>query len=231
MSKLLRRVTRGFTLIELLVVIAIIAILAAILTPAVTAALLRAKVNDMSTRARSMYQSIFAQQTENPYTSSGITYPVKSNTINGTYGAFPDSTEYFRWIVTNGVMNVAFQYFSGPSMPAAKGKNPVDFKEENNAWCVASGLTERSPEDAPFVFTRNLDVTTLGQDQIVDTEGPLLGRTPQTTLPFGNKAFAFVTKGGSAYALQGDTLKVDNFTNLFVTAGITNPVLRPQSGS
>ena len=231
MSKLLRRVTRGFTLIELLVVIAIIAILAAILTPAVTAALLRAKVNDMSTRARSMYQSIFAQQTENPYTSSGITYPVKSNQVNGAYGAFPDSTEYFKWIVTNGVMNVAFQYFSGPSMPSAKGKDPLNFKEENNAWCVAGSLTERSPEDAPFVFTRNLQVNTLGQDAITDATGPMLARTPETQLPFGTKAFAFVTKGGSAYALQGDTLKIDNFTNLFIVSGITNPVLRPEAGS
>jgi prepilin-type N-terminal cleavage/methylation domain-containing protein len=226
MSKLFRRV-RGFTLIELLVVIAIIAILAAILTPAVTAALLRARVNDMSTRARSMYQSIFAKQTEDVYGGGGLVYPVKSNAVNGIYGAFPDSTEYFKWMVTNNVMNVSFTFFAGPSMVSAKGKDPTSFKEENNAWCVSGSMTERSPEDAPFIFTRNLQVDILGQTPVVDASGPMLARTPDTQLPFGTRAFAFVTKGGSAYALQGDSLKAEQFTNLFVVAGITNPVLRP----
>lgn len=220
--------TRAFTLIELLVVIAIIAILAAILTPAVTAALLKAKVTDASTRARSMYQTLFLRQVDNVYMSSALPYPVKSNTLNATYMAFPDSTEFFRFVVTDGVMNVAFQYFALPGMPAARGKNPLEFKEENNGWCVTGGLTEKSPEDTPLFFTRNLDVDVLGLDKIVDEQGVMLARTPQTLLPFETKGFAFVTKGGSSYALVGESIKKEAFTNLFVASGATNIVLRPQ---
>ena len=36
---------------------------------------------------------------------------------------------------------------------------------------------------------------------------------------------------GTSALVTGDPLKTDNFTNLFIVSGITNPVLRPETGS
>lgn len=232
MSQLIRKLKfRGFTLIELLVVIAIIAILAAVLTPAVTQALLRGKAMGLASNARSMYQSIFAKEiSDAAYISTTISFPKYGTASTGS--VYQYSTEYFKTVVTTEIMNVSFSFFAAPGIPAAKGKNADGFKPENNAWCITGNLTDRSAEDLPFIFTRNLNITDL-KNPTVANGAPKIGEAGYEE-PFGNKAFVFVTKGGSAYALLSDSLKVDNFTNLFDTSSATNanqyPILRPGSG-
>jgi prepilin-type N-terminal cleavage/methylation domain-containing protein len=227
MSKIIRRFKpRAFTLIELLVVIAIIAILAAVLTPAVTQALLRGKAMGLASNARSMYQAIFAKEIgDSAYLSSGSTFPRYGTSTTGNY--FSTSTDYFKYIVSNEIMNVSFSFFSGPGIQAAQGKEPNNFRPENNAWCVTADASDRSAEDMPFIFTRNLYITRLS-DTLIAGNKPRIGETGYE-LPFGDKAFVFVTKGGSSYALLSDSLKPANFTNLFV-AITNNQVLRPGSG-
>ncbi len=225
MSKLIRKITRGFTLIELLVVIAIIAILAAVLTPAVTQALLRGKAMGLASNARSMYQSIFAKEiSDAAYISTSITFPKY-----GSSTGYTESTSYFKNVVTSEIMNVSFSFFAAPGVPAAKGKDPNNFKPENNAWCITANVTDKSAEDIPFIFTRNISITDLSQPTVANGK-PKIGDSGFEE-PFGNKAFVFVTKGGSAYALLADSLKVDNFTNLFDNSAATNagvyPILRP----
>lgn len=227
MSKFIRKIARGFTLIELLVVIAIIAILAAVLTPAVTQALLRGKAMGLASNARSMYQSIFAKEiSDAAYISTGVSFP-KYNASPTTANEFKDSTDYFINVVTAEIMNVSFSFFAAPGIPSAKGKDPTAFKPENNAWCISAGLTDKSAEDVPFIFTRNMSIKKLS-DATVASGKPKLGESGFEN-PFGDKAFVFATKGGSSYALLADSLKVDNFTSLFVTVGASNDVLRPSS--
>lgn len=77
---------------------------------------------------------------------------------------------------------------------------------------------------APFLFTRNLQITSLNPkpDEMV-FEGP----------PFDDRAFAYVTRGGAAFALlQADLKEGDAFLSLPVldpvsSQPLTNRVLRP----
>jgi prepilin-type N-terminal cleavage/methylation domain-containing protein len=222
MSKFFRKV-KGFTLVELLVVIGIIAILIAILTPALTKAYLRGKATGLASNARSMYLSAFARETTLGVYISQASYP-RAGTLLAVSNIFPNSTEYFKWAVTSGVFDVSFSFFAGPGISAAQGRDPNKFSEANNAWCVVADMNDSAPVDAPFMFTRNLNIARLS-DSLTDGNGPLLARTVDSEFPFGTKAFVFCTKGGSSFSLTDELLKNENFTNLFIVTGVTNPVL------
>ena len=102
MSKLWRsKCLRAFTLIELLVVIAIIAILAAILVPAVSDALLRGRLTQTLSNGKNIYVALFAQEMTDAVFMRGAPYPNSDTNI-----VFDDSTAYFKWVVTNSIMNV-----------------------------------------------------------------------------------------------------------------------------
>lgn len=213
MSKLWRRVNvRAFTLIELLVVIAIIAILAAVLTPAVTDALTRGKMTGVMNNGRSIYLSLFAKDTEDPVFNTGSPYP---NSVGSSGGAFEfdNSTDYFIYVITNKIMNVDFSFFSAPGILPAKSTDEADFTDINNAWCITADIGDSTPDGAPLLFTRNLNIMSTDDD---------LTTALSDKDPFGKKGVVVVTKGGSSMSLKGDTL-VDNFNSV----NSTNDVLRP----
>jgi prepilin-type N-terminal cleavage/methylation domain-containing protein len=207
-----RIVGRGFTLIELLVVIAIIAILAAVLTPAVTDALTKGKMTGTLSNGRSIYQALFAKDLDDPIFQTGAPYPKSTGGSGHPY--YTDSTEYWKWVVTSGVMRVDFSFFSAPGVPPVKSTNVVDFKEGNNAWCISADINDATADAAPVLFTRNLDIQRL-DEQNLDT------RLTDAS-PFGKKGLPVITKGGSSFIL-----KLDILTNNFNSIGATNKVLRP----
>ena len=214
MSKLWRRVhVRAFTLIELLVVIAIIAILAAVLTPAVTDALTRGKMTGVMNNGRSIYLSLFAKDTEDPVFNSGSPFP-KSQGQGGGVFEFQNSTDYFKWVITNKVMNVDFSFFSAPGITPYKGVDAAQFLPANNAWCMTANVNDSTPDGAPLLFTRNLNIDALNDTPLADA---LTDRDP-----FGKKGVVVVTKGGSTMSLKQDIL-----TNNFNTVNASNVVLRP----
>lgn len=219
MIKLLRSLkTRGFTLIELLVVIAIIAILAAVLTPTVTDALARGKMTGTLANGRSIYQALFAKEIEDPIFQSGSPYPKSS----GSAGVFADSTLFWEFVVTSGIMRVDFSFFSAPGVTPAKGTNINDFAEGNNAWCITADVSDSTVDQAPLLFTRNLNVNSLAEAEPADN--------PQTKLldsrtPYGTKGLPTILKGGSGVVFKPDTLR-DNFN----AVQVQNVVLRPLTG-
>jgi prepilin-type N-terminal cleavage/methylation domain-containing protein len=216
----------GFTLVELLVVIAIIALLVAIVFPAISNALLKGRVTTTSVNARNIHQSIIAKSVADVYFSSESPFPA------GTPPRFETSTRYFEYLVTGNVMNVSWSFFAPPGVKAARtqaefqtssGKESPE--DGRNGWCVVNDA-ENLPETAPFIFTKNLGSYT-------ELATPTLS-TALSGQPFLNRGFAFVTRGGAAFALVGDDLSDQGrFDGLFIaTSNVTadalgNVVLRP----
>lgn len=218
--KSFRSKIKGFTLVELLVVIAIIALLVAIVFPAISNALLRGRVTATSVNARNMHQAIVAKSVSDIYFSAASPFPADN---------FADSTAYMRYLVTNQILNVSFSFFAPPGVVSAQSEQ--EFQAANNGWCVVDE-SENIPETAPFIFTRNLGG---------DGAAAYNTLTPVTAMgnafrgaPFIDRGFAFVTRGGAAFALIGEDLTdADRFNSLFVTqsaignTNLNNTVLRP----
>jgi prepilin-type N-terminal cleavage/methylation domain-containing protein len=215
MKKLWRRGRfAGFTLIELLVVISIIAILAAVLTPAVTDALTRGKMTGTMNNGRSIYLSLFAKDTEDPVFQSGSPFP----RTTGAQPLYTESTTFWKYVVTSGVMNVDFSFFSAPGIQPVKTADPALFTEANNAWCITADVNDGTADGTPLLFTRNLNIDQTDADNLSDPQQ--LTANP----PFGTKGVVVVTKGGSSMVLKKDYLNAN-----FNPTGGSNTVLRPKA--
>ena len=196
----------AFTLIELLVVIAIIAILAAMLMPAISDALLKSRMMTCAGQGKSIYQALVAGST----TGDDDCLPLSTGPT-----AFATSTDFFRWMVTNQVVDSTFALFGASGLPICHSAEGSVFTEANNAWCITADLG-RGRNDAPLLFTRNLGVKRLNE--------PALASLTDDA-PFGRAGVAVVTRSGTTLVLPPKDLDTR-----FNPVNASNKVLRPVSG-
>ena len=211
-TKMLGRKIVGFTLVELLVVIAIIALLVAIVFPAISSALLRGRVTATSVDGRNIHQAVVGQSVADIYVSESSPWPDRSanSDRDGSTGA------YFVYLVTGQIMNVSWSYFSPPGIRPAEREGdlvgPGD--NEGHGWRIVD-RAETLPDTAPFLMTRNVGDDYSSLNSSPRSEGPVI--QDFEVQPFRDQGFAFVTRGGAAYALVGDDLRIkDRFDRLFV---------------
>jgi prepilin-type N-terminal cleavage/methylation domain-containing protein len=212
----------GFTLIELLVVIAIIGLLASILVPAVSSALTSAAMIQTVSNGKAIYESAFAGQMDE--VSSGSSAYSSWPTDDTSDGGFANSTDYFIDLVTNGIMEVSFDFFAARDIPGAKSSKPEDFKEKNNAWKLVANV-DGCKDGTPFLFTRNYNCDQIPTDSGEISENDL---TDNNGKPFGTVGIVVVQKGGAAKKLVKKQRRKEEFNAAGEPpTGISLAVLKP----
>jgi len=217
MKKMLKRLAGGFTLIELLVVISIIAILAAVLVPAVSDALMKGKMTGTLSNGKQIFTAAFGRAID---ISSSQTWPDYATYMTA------GSSGFFTNLVGSGTLKVDFSFFSAPGVQVCKSTNAAAFMGyagKANAWVVTADIADQQADQTPFLFTKNLKISTSLKEALPSINvGNLLQNADSkgNPTPFGDKGVCVIAKGGA-----GNIYKPDNVTSNFNIVAATNYVL------
>lgn len=131
--------------------------------------------------------------------AAGLTpvWPSVSSDFNGIptdYTKVPDSETYFIDLMdSETINNLSWFTFAAAVIPEAT--NREDFLQGNhNIWNVIAGLDENAPDDTPFIFTRNLDISTV---DLRDETSRFESKLDRKMKPLGKERVVWITKGGA----------------------------------
>jgi len=216
----MKKKTNGFTLVELLVVIAILGILMGALFPAVSGALLSAKMTACQADGKDVIQGIVrASAGDESY------WPKKGSEAKNENASSDDKVQQGNYSSTYDYFNALFDMdnagsqdwepyvdkgllskISGQGIKPPKGGEKL--KAENCKWIIAAN-TEGSdvPGFMPVLVTRNVSQSEISQTTY---DGQSTTRLKLGTRkggdwdePFGSEGLILVRKDGGAEALKG----------------------------
>lgn len=193
----------AFTLIELMIVIVIIMLLAGLMSPLLQKSLAKGRMTQAMNNGKQIFMSLFSDQLEKKRT-----YPVSAGE-----GGFSTSTAYWKWAVTNRIVDTDFSLFSAYGLETYRGLDPTRFTAAHNAWCITADISSSQRSVTPLLFTRNLDIARLND--------PLDNAVTETE-PFGKGGVLVVRLGGDA-AIYDQAQLAEGFN----PAGDANAVLKP----
>jgi hypothetical protein len=179
------------------------------LYPVINRAILQARLAQMSSNGRQIFLSIMMDAHSTSPMSDSVSFWPESDT-------YPTSTDYFRWMVTNDVIDATFEMFAGAGVPAYGGLDPEQFLPKYNAWAITADISDITRSSVPILVTRNavLENGLLSDVPMVDPE----------MLPFGDKAIVVVRFGGSAQPIKRFELNEETFN----AVAADNPLLYPE---
>jgi hypothetical protein len=218
-----RRSRAGISRTEVLVLIAFLTVLVALLIPATQNSLTHPPGFEALNKGRDIYVSLFAASLSNPAKPVSV-WPQRRAPFNvaGNARDFPDSTTYFKWCVTSGIMDADFTIFSTRGMwdPATQDPgDPDSFHASNNAWAITVGADHATRDGIPVLFTANISadskrftrLLTIDQQAFLAKDGK----------PYGNKTAIIVHSGGAAFTVN------ETIVEGFNPSGASNACLYP----
>ncbi len=218
--KIKNKLSSAFTLIELLVVIAIIAILAALAVPALTSALNKAQMTGTMNNAHQLYIAQFQMSNDATATgASNIGWPgdmIAAGTLTaGNY------LQYLNVLLTNGYLKAGdvsklmnspggnyvptINWAATPPILSAIGTGDAGLK----VYSVGDA------DSANCIFAAS-------HNYIYNTVLPAPDATTGAGIPYGQKGFIVVRKGGDAAVFRGGQAVAGNWPD--------NPTFQTQVG-
>ncbi len=204
----------AFTLVEMLVVISIIAIIAALAFPAISGAIVRAQLTQTVSNARQVYLAGFQMATDGSTNSDpNLSWPGDYTATSGSTGTSGGPTvvttlqDYCNLLVANDYLKPGDlqKVLSAPGANLVVTANTATSGSTGTTVTLAgrSGLkiykiSQSDPSNAIFAASANYIYNTA---------------LTQTSLPYGDKGFVIIRKGGDASSYRKNQATQSNTGN------------------
>lgn len=230
---------KGFTLVELLVVIGILGILMGALFPTISSAMLNANTNAMAMRGRNLFVAITQVNVDREAAGLGSVWPQQEteglDEDDAKLVGAKSTVEYFKFLFDVDNKGNAANWkpyvdcdigvLSGGGVAGVSG---TQITKQNVAWLIAQNVQNEMADVVPVLVSRNVQYselnTALGSKVNGDESKEIQcgNGTGADDVPFGNKAWVLVRKGGASQVIKA---KVSKWSVVFNRTGFDNTQL------